>query len=73
MEEVIFIIEERDKEGYTAKGLGVSIYTEADTLPLLRDVVRDAVHCHYDDNKQRLIRLNFVREEVFTTSDYQGS
>lgn len=65
MEEVIFIVEESDEGGFIAKGLGVSIYTEADTLPLLREAVKEAVHCHYDDSKQRLIRLHFIKEEVF--------
>lgn len=65
MEEVIFIVEESDEGGYVAKGLGVSIFTEADTLPSLRAAVKEAVHCHYDDTKPRLIRLHFIKEEVF--------
>ncbi len=65
MEEVIFLVEESDDGGYIAKALGVSIFTEADTLELLREAVKEAVHCHYDDNKTRLIRLHVVKEEVF--------
>ncbi len=65
MEEVVFLVEESEEGGYIAKGLGVSIFTEADTLELLRASVKDAVHCHYDDDKARLIRLHFVKEEVF--------
>ena len=49
MEEVIFLVEESEDGGYIAKGLGVSIFTEADTIELLRTAVKDAVHCHYDD------------------------
>jgi len=64
MEEVIFMVEESLDDGYTAKGLGVSIYTQADTIPALRTAVIDAVHCHYDDDKKRIIRLHIVREEV---------
>lgn len=31
----------------------------------LHDKVRDAVRCHFDDDKRpRVIRLHFVREEV---------
>jgi hypothetical protein len=43
------------------------IFTEADTPDELRDAVRDAVRCHFDDAEQapRVIRLHFVREEVF--------
>jgi len=64
MEEVIFIVEESLDGGYTAKGLGVSIYTQADSLPLLRQAVIDAVHCHFEDEKKRIIRLHIVKEEV---------
>ncbi len=64
MEEVIFMVEESDEGGLIAKGLGVSIYTEAETIEELRIAVKDAVHCHFDDNKKRIIRLHIVREEV---------
>jgi hypothetical protein len=33
MSEVIFVVEEAPEGGYTARALGVSIFTEADTLP----------------------------------------
>jgi hypothetical protein len=66
MEEVIFLVEESDDGGYTAKGMGVSIFPQADTLEALRTAVKEAVHCHFDEPKPRLIRLHMVREEVFT-------
>jgi len=64
MEEIIFMVEESLEGGYTAKGLGVSIYTQADTIPSLKTAVIDAVHCHYNDDKKRIIRLHIVHEEV---------
>ncbi len=64
MEEIFFMVEESPEGGFTAKGLGVSIFTQADTLEALRELVKDAVHCHYDDNIRRIIRLHIVREEV---------
>ncbi len=64
MEEIIFMVEESDEGGLIAKGLGVSIYTEAETIEDLRIAVKDAVRCHFDDNKKRIIRLHIVREEV---------
>ncbi len=64
MEEIIFMVEESLETGFTAKGLGVSIYTQAETIEDLRNAVRDAVKCHYDDGKKRIIRLHIVREEV---------
>ncbi len=57
MEEVIFLVEESEEGGFIAKGMGVSIFTEAETMESLRSAVKEAVHCHYDDNKVRLIRL----------------
>ncbi len=64
MEEVIFLVEEGIEGGLVAKGLGVSIFTQADTIEELRDLVKDAVQCHYDDKVKRIIRLHIVREEI---------
>lgn len=64
MEEVFFMVEESEEGGFIAKGLGVSIFTQAETLEELRGLVKDAVLCHFDDNKKRIIRLHIVREEV---------
>ena len=64
MEQVIFLVEESPEGGFIAKGLGVSIFTEADSMEELRIAVKDAVNCHFDDEKKRIIRLHIVREEV---------
>ena len=65
MNEIIFLIEEAGEGGFTARALGESIFTEADTLDALRQQVRDAVNCHFDDgNTPKVIRLHFVRDEV---------
>lgn len=64
MEEIIFIVEESEEGGFTAKGLGVSIFTQGDSYDLLKAAVIDAVHCHFDDDKKRIIRLHIVKEEV---------
>lgn len=42
-------VEEAPEGGYTARALGDSIFTEADTLAELREAVRDAVRCHFDE------------------------
>lgn len=67
MEEIIFIVEDCAEGGLRARALGHSIFTEADTLNELRDAVKDAVKCHFDDEKQRIIRLHMVKEEVFSS------
>ena len=67
MKEVIFVVEEAPEGGFNARALGASIFTEADTLPQLREAVRDAVHCHFEaDSSPKVIRLHFVRDEVLS-------
>jgi hypothetical protein len=65
MSEIIFHVEEAPEGGYVARALGHAVFTEADSLDELRDAVRDAVHCHFEEHERpRVIRLHFVREEV---------
>jgi hypothetical protein len=60
MEELIFLVEDAPEGGYTARALGVSIFTEADDLDSLREQVRDAVRCHYDEGQRpRVINLHW--------------
>jgi hypothetical protein len=62
---MIFMVENAPEGGYTARALGVSIFTEADDLEALRQQVRDAVRCHFEAGQgPKVIRLHFVREEV---------
>ena len=66
MTEVIFIVEDSPEGGYIARALGPSIFTEADDWQELQANVRDAVNCHFEEGQApRLVRLHFVREEVF--------
>jgi len=54
--EILFIVEESPEGGYEARALGHSIYTEASTLPELRQAVADAVSCHFElEEMPRLI------------------
>ena len=65
MEEMIFMVENAPEGGYTARALGESIFTEAENLEDLRQQVRDAVKCHFEEGQgPKVIRLHFVREEV---------
>ena len=67
MNEIIFLIEESLEGGYEAKALETSIHTEADNMSELKNSIRDAVKCHFDENDMpRIIRLHFVKEEVIT-------
>ncbi len=67
MSEIIFLVEEAPEGGYTAKALGESIFTEADTMDELKEMVKDAIRCHFDDNNTPdIIRLHFVKEETIS-------
>ena len=67
MNELVFMVEEAPEGGFTARALGTSIFTEADDLEELREQVRDAVKCHFDEGKApQIVRLHYVREELLT-------
>lgn len=65
MAELIFIVEEAPEGGYTARALGEAIFTEAESLEKLHEMVREAVLCHFDEGEApKLIRLHHVRDEL---------
>lgn len=65
MTEIVFTIEEALEGGFTARALGHSLFTEADDLKSLYANVKDAVRCHFEEQERpKLIRLHFVKEEV---------
>ncbi len=67
MDELIFIVNEAPEGGYTARALGKSIFAEADSLEDLREEIREAVKCHFeDDSSPKVVRIHFVREEILT-------
>ena len=69
LQEVIFEIREDEIDGgFVATCLGHSIVTQAKSVEELREMIKDAVHCHFGDGAvgqmPGLIRLHFVRDEV---------
>ena len=61
MDEIIFLVEEAPEGGYTARALGHSIFTEADTEVELAAMARDAVRCHFDEGaRPRVIHLHLL-------------
>jgi hypothetical protein len=65
MDELIFVVTEAPEGGFTARALGEAIFTEADDVAALRERVRDAVRCHFEEGKApRVVRLHFVRDDV---------
>jgi hypothetical protein len=65
MTEILFIVEE-DQEGYHAKAVGASIFTQANTREELVKNVREAVLCHYDsaENAPKVAHLHYVHDET---------
>ena len=65
MTELIFMVEKSPEGGYAARALGESIFTEANNLGQLREMVRGAVKCHFDKGKApKIVHLHFVHEEI---------
>ncbi len=62
--EIIFLVEESLEGGYEARALGYSIFTEADTYKEIKECIREAVSCHFDDDIPQVIRVHFVKDEV---------
>jgi len=63
--EIIILVEEAPEGGFVARALGESIFTEADNLEDLKEHVRDAVRCHFEEGEApKVVRLHFVRDQV---------
>ncbi|QYK47514.1 MAG: hypothetical protein KF838_12070 [Phycisphaeraceae bacterium] len=63
--EIVFIVEDDPEGGFVASALGHSVVTQAATLDALKQALRDAVACHFDDaERPKMIRLHYVRDEV---------
>jgi hypothetical protein len=61
--EIIFAVEESPEGGYEARALGYSIYTQAATLEELKEMLRDAVRCHFEEAaRPRVIRLHLISD-----------
>ena len=68
MTEIVFLVEDDPDGGYTARALSEPIFTQADDIATLRDMIRDAVHCHFpDEQRPKIIRLHIVRDEVIAS------
>jgi hypothetical protein len=64
--EVIFEVREADEGGFTARALGYSIFTEAETWDELRNNVREVTALHFEDEaeKPKIVQLHFIKDEL---------
>ena len=53
MAEIVFHVEESPQGGFTARAVGESIFSEADSVEQLPAKIRDAVARHFADPEQR--------------------
>lgn len=69
MSEIIFEVREDEMEGgFVATALGHAIATQGETVEEIREMVREAVRCHFGDGgpgpMPKIIHLHFVRDEA---------
>lgn len=64
--EMIFMVEEDPEGGFTAKALGDSIFTQADTLDELKINIKKAIGCHFDKKEDipAVVVLHIIKEET---------
>ncbi|PKQ27814.1 MAG: 2-oxoisovalerate dehydrogenase [Candidatus Anoxymicrobium japonicum] len=63
--EIVFLIEESPEGGFEARALGLSIFTDGETLEEIKENVREAVRCHFEENEQpQVVRLHYIKDEV---------
>lgn len=71
MREIIFQVEEDPVDGgYVAHALGHGITTQAESVAELKEMIADAVRCHFDspEDLPTVVRLCYFREEVLALS-----
>ena len=62
--EIFFMVSNSPEGGFEARAVGHGIFTEADSMVELREMIRDAVACHFDDDERLpVIRLHFGETE----------
>ncbi len=64
MTEIIFLVEESPESGYEARALGHSIFTEGETIEELKGNIKEAIRCHFEVDIPKIIRLQYIKEEV---------
>ena len=63
--EIVFEVQESPEGGFEARAVGHGIFTEADDWESLKEMMRDAVLCHFEDGEApQTIRVHLVQPEV---------
>ena len=56
MGRVMFAVQESPEGGFEARAQDFSIFTQAVTLEKLEEMIRDAVSCHFGEDRQFALR-----------------
>ena len=67
MTEIVFEVREDEVDGgYNAAAVGYGIHTQGESLDEVREMVKEAVDCYFDDSTEspKVIRLRFMRDEI---------
>lgn len=63
--EIIFSVKEcKEEGGFIAEAMGHGIVTQGESWEELKEMIVDAIQCHFDDKKQRTALLRLVKEEI---------
>ena len=65
IKELLFLVEEDNEGGYQAKTLGHAIFTQSDTYENIKEEIKDAVRCYFNEREiPSIIKLRFGKDEV---------
>ena len=65
--EIVFEVTEAVKSGYDARALGYSIFTQGEDWTDLKEMVQDAVLCHFDNvNVPNAVKVNLIEDKDIT-------
>jgi hypothetical protein len=65
--QIVFEVVESPEGGFEASAVSHRIHTQGEDWDDLKEMVRDAVRCHFEEGERpAVIRLLFTREEVLS-------
>ena len=64
MNEIIFVVNESLDGGYEITAPGHSIFTQCETYEEIKETIKDAVECHFFEEKPAFAKLHFTRNEI---------
>jgi hypothetical protein len=64
-QQVTFVVKKDPERGYNAHAVRHSIFTQADTAKEMKEMIREAVKCHFDAGERpSRIRVRFPKRTI---------